>query len=177
MAKKKLVLSYDEVISLIDKMYHKQEKFKKHKEHFEEFKSDFNLLMEDYFQGTHSRTNESFLNSELETDEYITRRTQRQNIIFDADKVEKALKKVDKDFVDLAITKTYEINDMQGLVNYLKECGVDPKIFKSFVNVQKKVNNDALDNLFNVGKISIDTVSGCYEIDRKKPFYTVKRKA
>ena len=59
------------------------------------------------------------------------------------------------------------------MIAYLKECNVDPKIFKSFLIVSKTVDTKELDRLDELGKISTEQVKGCYTIKRQKPYFTV----
>lgn len=76
------------------------------------------------------------------------------------DKLEKAL---GKERCSELIEKTYIVEDMEGLIKYLKSCGVNPKKFKSFIRVDKKVNPDVLKQMDELGEISSDEVKGCYE--------------
>lgn len=76
------------------------------------------------------------------------------------EKLEKAL---GKERCSELIDKTYIIEDMDGLIKYLKSCGVNPKKFKSFLRVDKKVNPDVLKQMDELGEISSDEVKGCYE--------------
>lgn len=65
---------------------------------------------------------------------------------------------------------------MPGLIEYLKSCGVNPKKFKSFLNVTKTVNQKEIDQLFLTGKLSEKDVDGCYTTEKKNPYYTVTTK-
>lgn len=76
------------------------------------------------------------------------------------EKLEKAL---GKERCSGLIDKTYIIEDMDGLIKYLKSCGVNPKKFKSFLRIDKKVNPDVLKQMDELGEISSDEVKGCYE--------------
>ena len=76
------------------------------------------------------------------------------------EKLEKAL---GKERCSGLIEKTYIIEDMDGLIKYLKSCGVNPKKFKSFLRIDKKVNPDVLKQMDELGEISSDEVKGCYE--------------
>lgn len=173
---KKRKLSFEELIEKIDDFYAKQEKFKRIEKQFNEMKSVLNEELEDYFQNTDTMTGESFLNSEFKTDKCIAKRIQRTSILFDADKLEKALKRIDEDIAKSVIIKKCEIYDVEGFIAYLKELGADPKIFKSFLTIQKSVDKQELDRLSELGKITVDKISGCYTINRSNPYYTVKRK-
>lgn len=80
---------------------------------------------------------------------------------FDADKLEQKLGK--EKCVDF-ICKEYTISDINGLIKYLKSCGVSSKKFKSFINVKKKVDSKKINELSEVGKLSNDDIKGCYEL-------------
>ena len=62
---------------------------------------------------------------------------------------------------------------MNALTAYLKECDVDPKIFKSFISVSKSVDVQELDRLEEIGKITAEQVKGCYTIKKQNPYFTV----
>lgn len=174
---KKRKLSFEECKKKIDLFFEKQEKFKDIEKKFKKLKSDLNEELEDYFQNTDTKSGESFTNSEFETDKCIAKRVQRTIIDFDVDKLEKALKKVDKQIANAIINKKYEIYDIEGFIAYLKDLGADPKVFKSFLTIQKSVDKDELDRLSDLGKVTVDKISGCYNVTKGKAYYTVKRKA
>ncbi len=100
----------------------------------------------------------------------VVNRVQSTKLEFDLVKLEKAL---GKELSKAVITKRYEIIDIDGLVAYLKECGVDPKIFKSFLSVSRGLNASELDRLADIGKITQDQIEGCYTIKKQKPYFTV----
>lgn len=84
-------------------------------------------------------------------------------VIFDADKLEEKLgKEVCKDF----IVKECVIADMDGLVKYLKSCGVSPKKFKTFIEVRKQVDAKKIDELSNLGYITQEDIKGCYRLEK-----------
>lgn len=78
--------------------------------------------------------------------------------------IPKLKKKLSKEILNKIIDKTYTINDFEGLVKYLKKCGVDPKVFKSFIDVEENVINDKVDLLSDTGELDFEDVSGCYSI-------------
>lgn len=176
MTMKKRKLSFEECKKKIDLFFEKQEKFKDIEKKFKKLKSDLNEELEDYFQNTDTKSGESFTNYEFETDKCIAKRVQATSIVFDVDKLEKALKKIDRQIANAVIVKKCEIYDVEGFIAYLKELGADPKIFKSFLTVQKSVDKDELNRLSELGKITVDKISGCYSVQKKNPYYTVKRK-
>lgn len=72
-----------------------------------------------------------------------------------------------KDVID----KSYTITDIDSLIIYLKSCGVDPKVFKSFINVTKTVDEKKLDKLADLGLIRKEQLEGCYTLKCKKTFF------
>lgn len=159
-------LSYDECVQSVLKFFEKQKKFKQVQTQFNELKAQFNSDMEDYFEceGISKMDIDEFIDGNL-----VVNRIQKSSVEFDADKLEKALGKFAKD----VIIKRHEIIDMIGLIAYLKECGVDPKIFKSFLNVSKSVDTKELDRLEELGKITVEQIQGCYTIKPQNPYFTV----
>ena len=71
-----------------------------------------------------------------------------------------------KKFID----KTYTINDFEGLVEYLKTCGVDPIKFKSYLQITENVNQKKLDQLSNLGIINENDIKGCYEVKKNEGY-------
>lgn len=150
--------------------FSKQCKFKSLQARFEEIKQKFNDEMEVYFQesGITSMRVES---DELVEGSLLVTRVQKSNVSFDADKLESAL---GKELAGQVIHKRYEIADVFGLITYLKKCGVDPKVFKSFLLITKSVDANELDRLEEAGKITLDQIRGCYTVNAQKPYFVVK---
>lgn len=86
-------------------------------------------------------------------------------IIYDAEKIEE---KFDKEFCNDVINKTYIVNDINGLIKLLKSSGVDPKQFKKFLYVEKTVNKEKLESLFDLGELSLEQLNGCYDTKKSK---------
>lgn len=91
----------------------------------------------------------------------------QKKVIFD---IEKLKKKIDKKLLKKFIDKTYTINDFEGLVEYLKTCGVDPIKFKSYLQITENVNQKKLDQLSNLGVINEDDIKGCYEVKKNEGY-------
>ena len=112
-------------------------------------------------------------NDDLEGNELVVNKVQKTSVIFDIDALENNLsKEMCKDVID----KSYTITDINRLIVYLKSCGVDPKVFKSFINLTKTVDEKKLDKLADLGLISKEQLEGCYTLKRQKPYFTVKMK-
>ena len=146
---------------------HEARLFKAAEARYKECKEQYTRIIGKYFD-SHSLDRYSLKRA---SETIVVNRIQKSSVRFDADKVEKAL---GKDVASQVIRKTYFIDDMEGLVEYLKACGVDGKTFKSFVRVEKTVDQDELDRLENCGVFSMDDIEGCYELVQSKPYFTVK---
>ena len=157
-------LSKSECIKSVRKFFEKQARFKKIQAEFNEMKAQFYSDMESYFEAEQIEGAE-FANGDLQ----VTR-TQKSSVEFNADKLEKAL---GKKLAKSVVLKQYQIIDMDGLIAYLKECDVDPSIFKSFLSVTKTVDTKELDRLEELGKVTLEQVKGCYSVKRQSPYFTV----
>lgn len=87
--------------------------------------------------------------------------------------IEKLKTRLSKALQRKIITKTYTINDMQGLVKYLKKCGVDGKKFTKFIDVQESVDEQQLNNLSDIGEIKAKDIKGCYELQLGEPYIKI----
>ena len=101
------------------------------------------------------------------------KRIKRTKVTYLPEKLEKALGKVKSKKV---IEKKYIINDFTGLVDYLKECGVDPKVFKTFIDVEKTVDAKGLQKMYDLGEVSLADIKGCYDISTLSSYIDVKIK-
>ena len=174
---RKSKLSFDELKQTVLGYAQKNTRFKKVQTQFAELKEKFYADMEDYFDCNDIDPNEGvtidYDNELVYSGTLIVKKVQKSSVEFDADKLEKAL---GKELSQDVITKKHEITDMAGLVAYLKECGCDPKIFKSFIQTSKVIDTKELDRLEEIGKITTDQVAGCYEVKPQKPYFTVNVK-
>ena len=171
MARRKSKLNSDECKQSIMNFFQKQKRFKQIQTRFCEIKADFYNDMEDYFKYNNIDGKLTIECNELaDVQSFVVTRIQSSRVEFNPDKLEKALgKELSRD----VIQKHYEIVDMNGLVTYLKECGIDPKVFKSFVSVRKTVNTKELDRLEELGKITAEQIKGCYTVKSQSPYFTV----
>lgn len=171
MARRQSKLNSDEYKHSILNFFQKQKKFKEIQNRFCEIKADFYNDMEDYF-----KQNNIDGKLTIECDEpagakkFVVTRVQSSRVEFNPDKLEKALgKELSRD----VIQKHYEIIDISGLITYLKECGIDSKVFKSFISIKKTVNTKELDRLEELGKITAEQIKGCYTVKSQNPYFTV----
>lgn len=86
----------------------------------------------------------------------------------------KALKKkLPKEIVSDVIRRDRQLVNLPGLIEYMKLLGGDPKKFWSYFNTREYVDQDELDQLFNIGEVDWDDVSGCYSVTVGKSRYRV----
>lgn len=93
-----------------------------------------------------------------------------KKIIWD---IEKLKQRIPKKLIKQFVNKTYTINNMQGLIEYLKQCGVDARKFKKFIEVTEEVDNDKLNNLSELGEIKAKDLNGCYELQLGEPYIKI----
>lgn len=170
--KKKPNYTKEQFIPFVKEFYNEQKKFKEKQERFNTIKQLFYNDAEELFnyEGIDKLVVD---NEDLEGNELVVNRVQKTSVIFDIDALENNLsKEMSKDVID----KSYTITDINRLIIYLKSCGVDPKVFKSFINVTKTVDEKKLDKLADLGLIRKEQLEGCYTLKRKKPYFTVKMK-
>ena len=168
-------LSIDECRQVVLDFHRKQTEFKEAQSQLNDEKAKFNLTMEDFFKQEGLDSSAVFTRCGVDgmCERYTVKRVQRVSVDFEPERLEKVL---DKEISKSVINRSYEIANIDGLIDYLKECGVDPKVFKSFLNVYKSVDMDELDRLEELGKISREQVEGCYTVKRQKPYFTVSVK-
>lgn len=93
-----------------------------------------------------------------------------KKIIWDAEKLKKNL---DKKTYNEVVNKKVIITDMEGLVKYLKKCGVDPKKFKKYIIAEHEVNEEAMNQMFQTGDLSLSQLSGCYTLKLGEPYIRI----
>lgn len=95
----------------------------------------------------------------------------KKKIIWNVDKLKK---KLDKKVFKKVVSKTYTISDMDGLIKYLKACGVDAKKFKKYITVTEEVQDEKINNLYEVGEITKEDIAGCYTVECGEPYITLR---
>lgn len=170
--KKKPNYTKEQFIPFVKEFYNEQKEFKERQERFNTIKQLFYNDAEELFN--YEGINKLVIdNEDLEGNELVVNKVQKTSVIFDIDALENNLsKEMCKDVID----KSYTITDINRLIIYLKSCDVDPKIFKSFVNVTKTVDEKKLDKLADLGLISKEQLEGCYILKRNKPYFSFKMK-
>lgn len=154
--------------------YLKEQKFKKVKKQYEELKEQFEAEMLELTDTLGGKRVSFESNSFAEDCGTLTvHRVERTSIEWDADKLERRLP---KSVAKKVIKKKYTIANMKGLVDYLKSHGVDPKVFKKYLAIERTVDVRAVDQLGNLGEISAQQISGCYIVKCQKPYFTLSVK-
>ena len=144
-------------------MYHeKQQKLKAIQKKFESIKSEFEEEMLSLFNG-----------NTVDKTKLRVKMVERVTIDWNPDRLEK---KLPKQIAKKVIRKQYRVNDMDGLIKYLKTCNVDPSVFKKYITVDKTVDQNEVDRLGDIGQISVQAVSGCYVVKCQKPYFTISVK-
>ena len=171
MARRKSKLNSDECKKSIMNFFEKQKKFKQIQAQFSEIKNKFYADMEDYFECNNIAGKLIIKCNELaDAEDFVVTRIQGSKVEFSPDKLEKVL---GREFSQDVIQKSYEVIDMAGLITYLKEFGIDPKVFKSFISIKKTVNTKELDRLEELGKVTAEQIKGCYTVKSLSPYFTV----
>jgi hypothetical protein len=98
-------------------------------------------------------------------------KVQKAKITWNISKLKSILgKEVSKRVID----KRYTIVNMNGLIEYLKSCGVDPQKFKSFISTEESVNVKELDQMEQLGKVKREDLKDCYSVKLQDPYYSVR---
>lgn len=150
-------------------LYRLEKKYKNVKKQYEETKTELCKNIKNFMycnKGANEEISFSFLLNQKEKEIYV-KRIVPKSIIWDIEKIEE---RIPKEQVKKIIDKTYEIVDMEGLTEYLKQCGVNPKKFKSFLEVSKKINTEELEQACAIGEIDKSDLSGCYTIAEKNSY-------
>lgn len=156
-------------ISEVYELYKLEQKYKDIKKKYEDKKKRLTTSIRNYMFVNGFNTFQYQNNDKLVDVKSVT----QKKIIWDVEKLEQ---KLDKEILNEIEEKTYTINNMEGLIKYLKSCGVNPKKFKSFVNVEKKIDQKKFNELSEMGDISLDDVKGCYELKESEGYVKINIK-
>ena len=152
----------------VRKLYDAQQEKKQFDKYYEEVRKKEQLSISNFMFTNLPKGKNSF---EIELDEgvgyytnhmklNVTRiRTKRVTWLLD-----KLKQKLGKDIYKDVVDKTYTINDIQGLIKYLKSCGVDAKKFKKFIDVDETLNETKLNTYYETGALKKSDIEGCYDV-------------
>lgn len=158
----------------VRKLYDAQQEKKQFDKYYEEVRKKEQLSISNFMFTNLPKDKNSF---EIELDEgvgyytnhmklNVTRiRTKRVTWLLD-----KLKQKLGKDIYKDVVDKTYTINDIQGLIKYLKSCGVDPKKFKKFIDVDETLNETKLNTYYETGALKKSDIEGCYDVKMGEPY-------
>lgn len=88
--------------------------------------------------------------------------------------IEKVKKRVSKSVFKKIAKQTYTINDIEGLIEYLKTCRVDPKRFKQYIDKTEEIDTKALDDAYELGMLERNDIKGCYKIEYGEPYIRMR---
>jgi hypothetical protein len=158
----------------VRKLYDAQQEKKQFDKYYDEVRKKEQLSISNFMFTNLPKDQNSF---EIELDEgagYYTNhmklnvtRIRTKKVTWLLDKLKQRLgKDIYKDVVD----KTYTVNDMYGLIKYLKKCGVDPRKFKKFIDVDETLNETKLDTYYETGALKKSDIEGCYDVKFGEPY-------
>lgn len=158
----------------VRRLYDVQQEKKDFDKYYNEVRKKEQLAISNFMFSNLPKNENSF---EIELDEGLNyyakhvklnvTRVRAKKIIWNPDKLKE---RIAKSLYKKVTEKTYTINDMEGLVEYLKTCGVNPKKFKQYIDVEESINDAEISRLYDTGKINMQDVKGCYEIKYGEPY-------
>ena len=158
---------------VVRNFYNKQMEFSDIKKAFDQFKKSFEEEMELVFAESKTDSVSFSVGSDYKDELFVVKKRRRTYIKWNFQKLAKNLgNKLFKQVVN----KKYIVNDMLGLIEYLKSCNVDPNIFKKYIDVEYSLNEAELDNLELLGKVKAEQLEGCFDLSFSKPWYSVEKK-
>lgn len=158
----------------VRKLYDAQQEKKQFDKYYDEVRKKEQLSISNFMFTNLPKDQNSF---EIELDEgvgyytnhmklNVTRiRTKRVTWLLD-----KLKQKLGKDIYKDVVDKTYTVNDMYGLIKYLKKCGVDPRKFKKFIDVDETLNETKLNTYYETGALKKSDIEGCYDVKVGEPY-------
>ena len=161
----------------VRKLYDAQQEKKQFDKYYEEVRKKEQLAISNFMFTSLPKGQNSF---EIELDEgvgYYTdhvklnvTRVRTKKVTWLLDKLKQ---NVGKDIYSEVVNKTYTVNDMQGLIRYLKTCGVDPKKFKRFIDVTEELDETKLDTYYETGALKTKDIEGCYTVKMGEPYIRI----
>lgn len=159
---------------VVRNFYNKQREFSDTKKAFDQLKKSFEKEMELVFaeSGTDS-VSFSVGSDDCKDELFVVKRRCRTYIKWNFQKLAENL---GNKLFRQVVNKKYIINNMSGLIEYLKDCNVDPNVFKKYIDVEYSLNEAELDNLELLGKVKSEQLEGCFNLSFSKPWYSVEKK-
>lgn len=158
---------------VVQNFYNKQREFSDIKKAFDQLKKSFEKEMELVFAESETDSVSFSVGSDYGNEFFVVKKRCRTYIKWNFQKL--AINLGNKLFKQV-VNKKYIVNDMLGLIEYLKSCNVDPNIFKKYIDVEYSLNEAELDNLELLGKVKAEQLEGCFNLSFSKPWYSVEKK-
>lgn len=149
------------------------ESFKESEKQYKYMQAKFNVEMDTHFN-TLSGARKSDMFEDSNGDLLVVTKVSPTKIEWIPEKLKA---RVTKPVWKKLVKKRYEIVNMDGLVRYLKSCGVNPIIFKGFIEVTETVDEKQIERLGDLGELTPHNIAGCYVVKSSKPYYKLKRKS
>lgn len=70
---------------------------------------------------------------------------------------------LDVEIFNEAVSRTYNIPDIEKMIKMLKKYKVPAKEFKQLLEINEQINVEVLNNMYELGDITDDDLLGCYE--------------
>lgn len=158
----------------VRKLYDAQQEKKQFDKYYEEVRKKEQLSISNFMFTNLPKDQNSF---EIELDEGVGYYTNRMKLNVTRIRtkrvtwlLDKLKQKLGKDTYKDVVDKTYTINDIQGLIKYLKSCGVDPRKFKKFIDVDETLNETKLNTYYETGALKKSDIEGCYDVKVGEPY-------
>lgn len=167
MEKKKVRTNDKTTLREVLELHRLEEQFKEYKSAYEARKKSLTTSISNYM---YSNGYGMFNFRSREFGAVKVNKIVRKTIVWDADKLKK---KLNPEIFEEVSEKQYTINDIDGLVKYLKSCGVSPKKFKKFIDVETKIDNARVNHLSEIGDITSEDIQGCYTLKEANPYLRI----
>lgn len=158
----------------VRRLYNAQQEKKRFDKYYEETRKKEQLCISNYMFSFLPKGTETF---DIQLDEGMefydnpvslkVTKVRSKKIVWFIDRLKETLT---KEQYKKVTTKTYTVNDMHGLINYLKQCGVDAKKFKKFIDVSETLDEQILTNMYDTNQITREQIKGCYELKLGEPY-------
>lgn len=113
-----------------------------------------------YFDENGIKQMEVPLGGDLATSkQIICKKHERATIKYD---VEKLKQKLDDELFIEVTKRTYYINDINKMIELVKEAGVKPKDFKALIEAKITPDTQAIKRLYDVGELTMKDLKGTY---------------
>lgn len=160
------------LINAIKFFFSEKTSFDGHKKSFDIVKQDFEKDMDLLFDKYSNEEDEL----KVRTDDTFAgisgvkvKKVQPKSTSVDVNAFRKAVK--DKELKKELMSVSYTVTDIIGLLKYLREIGVRYEDVNSFIRKTYSVDEGALNNAYELGKIDYETVEKCIKVTNKKPYY------